>query len=63
MPLSRWACTRGIWPPRPLSSSWSSNHFEVATPLESLAMDCVPADGDLTAAEVALLSVENASSG
>ena len=32
---------------------------EVATPLESLAMDCVPADGDLTAAEVALLSVEN----
>ena len=32
---------------------------EVATPLESLAMDCVPADGDLTAAEVALLSVED----
>ena len=32
---------------------------EVATPLESLAMDCVPADGDLTAAEVELLSVEN----
>ena len=32
---------------------------EVATPLESLAMYCVPADGDLTAAEVALLSVED----
>ena len=32
---------------------------EVATPLESLAMDCVPADGDLTAAEVALLSVDD----
>ena len=32
---------------------------EVATALESLGMDCVPADGDLTAAEVALLSLED----
>lgn len=32
---------------------------EVVTPLESLSMDCVPADGDLTAAEVALLSLED----
>ena len=28
---------------------------EVVTQLENLAMDCVPADGDLTAAEVATL--------
>ena len=33
--------------------------YEVATQIENLAMDCVPADGDLTAAEVALLSVED----
>ena len=32
---------------------------EVVTPLETLSMDCVPADGDLTAAEVALLSLED----
>ena len=32
--------------------------FEVVTRLEALSMDCVPADGDLTAAEVALLSLE-----
>ena len=31
---------------------------EVATPLESLGMDCVPADGDLAAAEVALERLE-----
>lgn len=30
---------------------------EVAVPLPDLAMHCVPANGDLTAAEVALLSV------
>ena len=31
----------------------------VATPIADLGLDCVPADGDLTAAEVALLSAED----
>ncbi|MDG2461332.1 MAG: AAA family ATPase [Luminiphilus sp.] len=32
---------------------------QVVVRLDTLGMDCVPADGDLTAAEVALLSVED----
>ena len=32
---------------------------DVVTPLETFGLHCVPADGDLTAAEVALLSVDD----